>query len=155
MAAARSTRASGAALHDLFREVFALQAALAGIMDAVHAEAGLTTSQHRIIRALEAEERATVPRLATTLGVSRQFVQTACNAMNAAGLVAYRENPHHRRSRRVFLTQKGRKAFREARRKENAIIARNLPDIDTAEAEAAAGILAEIRNRLPDGGART
>ena len=42
----------GMALHDLFREIFALQAALASIMNEVHAKTGLGTPQLRILRTL-------------------------------------------------------------------------------------------------------
>jgi hypothetical protein len=42
--------ALGSTLHDLFREIFALQAALAGIMDEVHARTGLGTCWRRFVR---------------------------------------------------------------------------------------------------------
>ena len=141
--------ATGAELHDLFREVFALQAALAGIMDAVHAETGLSTSKHRIVRALDREEGATAPRLATLLGVSRQFVQTVCNAMGEEGLVVFRNNPQHRRSKLIFLTDRGKRVFRESRRRENEMIARSLPRIEAEKVLTAGRVLAAIRGRLP------
>ena len=79
--------------HDLFREVFKLQAALSNVMDRVHEHAGLSTSQNKIMRTLQEISPATVPDLAVRLNVSRQFVQTVCNHLSAMALVEFTENP--------------------------------------------------------------
>ena len=117
----------GAELHALFQEVFALQATLAGVMDRVHQEAGVTTPQHKVIRSLERLGSATVPDVAARLGVSRQFVQTICNELDARGWLAFRNNPRHKRSKLMELTPAGREAFCRARQNEDAIIERRLP----------------------------
>jgi DNA-binding MarR family transcriptional regulator len=143
-------KASGQALHDLFREVFALQAALSTIMDHAHLLAGLSTSQHKIMRVLTRIGPATVPDIATALGVSRQFVQTVCNQMLADGLIAFAPNPRHRRSQLVGFTERGQAAFQQARRKENRIIEQVLPGIDAQRAADACSLLEAIRKALPD-----
>ena len=53
-------------------------------------------------------EPATVARIARTLGLARQSVQRVADALEAGGLVAYADNPHHRRARLVGLTSAGR-----------------------------------------------
>ena len=138
----------GQALHDLFREVFALQAALAGIMDKVHLEAGLSTSQNKIMRVLTRMESATVPDIAAQLNVSRQFVQTVCNGLNAQGFLGFSENPRHKRSKRMALTVVGRAAYETARRKENEIITKSLPEIAPIKAARASKLLHSIREAL-------
>lgn len=91
--------ALGTLAHDLFREVFALRKTLAAVMDEVHARAGLRTPQRRAAGFLEREGPLPVPELARRLEVSRQFARNLCNEMAAAGLLAFSDNPRHRRSR--------------------------------------------------------
>ncbi|MDJ0884358.1 MAG: MarR family transcriptional regulator [Desulfobacterales bacterium] len=139
---------AGQVLHDLFREVFALKALLAGIMDQVHLEAGLSTSQNRIMHALSQTARATVPDIAAALGVSRQFVQKSCNDLLERGFLAFYDNPRHKRSKHLALTAVGRAAYEMARRKEDEIIAKSLPDIEPGKAARATKLLHSIREAL-------
>ncbi|MDJ0885334.1 MAG: MarR family transcriptional regulator [Desulfobacterales bacterium] len=141
-------QSAGQALHDLFREVFALQAVLAGLMDQVHLEAGLSTSQIKIMRVLSRMTSATVPDVAADLKVSRQFVQTVCNHLHRLGYLEFKDNPRHKRSKRLFITAPGRQALDQARRKENAVIAKTLPHISTAEVARACKLLQSIRSAL-------
>jgi DNA-binding MarR family transcriptional regulator len=135
---------TGNLLHDLFREVFALHAALSGIMDRVHEKAGLSTAQHKIMHALDHRGQATVPDLAAHLGVSRQFVQKVCNDLLSRGFLVFGENPRHKRSKLASLTQQGRMAFRNSRQRENIIIEQALPGIDSDRVSDAKELLAHI-----------
>ncbi|WP_319408833.1 MarR family transcriptional regulator [uncultured Desulfosarcina sp.] len=142
---------SGQALHDLFRELFALHSALSVIMDKVHEQAGLNTSQHKIMRTLIQFEPATVPDMGARLNVSRQFVQTVCNDLLARGLIEFTENPRHKRSKLVKSTETGRITFRKARQKENQIIEQALPEINIERATEARELLKCIRLALNEG----
>ena len=139
---------SGKALHDLFREVFELHAALSVIMDTVHEQAGLMTSQHKIMRALSDIGPATVPDIAAVLGVSRQFVQTVCNNLLSCEFIEFAANPRHKRSKLAVLTERGRNAFRQARKNENRIIEQALPGIDPVKATEACKLLESIRTAV-------
>lgn len=141
----------GKRIHDLFREVFALQAALSLMMDGVHLQAGLSTSQHKIMRVLARTGPATVPDIAARLGVSRQFVQTVCNDLRGLGFLEFTVNPRHKRSRLAALTKPGRSAFRQARKKEDRIIEQALPEIDTRKAGEACELLKFIRETIASG----
>ena len=135
-------------LHDLFREVFKLQATLSAIMDKVHDQAGLSTSQHKIIRALNHIGKATVPDIAAELGVTRQFVQTVCNDLLTCGFIKFADNPRHKRSKLAELTEPGRIALQQARQKENKIIEEVLPAIHPAKAKEAGNLLELIRKAV-------
>ena len=139
---------AGKELHDLFREVFELHAALSSIMDKVHEQAGLSTSQHKIMRTLSHLGPATVPDLAALLGVSRQFVQTVCNDLLSRGFLEFTDNPRHKRSKLAILTEPGRIAFRQARQKEDTIIEEALPAIDPGKAAEACELLEGIRKAV-------
>ena len=139
---------TGQALHDLFREVFELRSALSKIMDRVHTKAGFSTSQKKIMQTLANLGPTTVPNIAASLGVSRQFVQTVCNDLLALGLLNYRDNPRHKRSKIASLTHQGVTAFRKACQNENMIIEEALPDIETHRIKDAHKLLQHIRKRM-------
>jgi DNA-binding MarR family transcriptional regulator len=140
--------ADGEDLHALFREVFALQAALAGEMDAIHERAGLGTPQAKVMDALMRHGATTVPEVAVDQGVSRQFVQMVCNGLEAQGVVAFSENPRHRRSKLVAMTASGRKVLVCFRRAEAKLIANALRRFDAVEVAAATALLRCIRSRM-------
>jgi DNA-binding MarR family transcriptional regulator len=139
---------AGQVLHDLFREVFALQGILSNLVDTVHARAGLSTSKLKIIDTLLQFGSATVPDIAAHLEVSRQFVQTVCNDLLDRGYVLFSDNPRHKRSKLMTLTDAGRSAYAKARDNEYRLIERLLPDIDSERAGRASEILKEIRKAI-------
>jgi DNA-binding MarR family transcriptional regulator len=139
---------AGAALHDLFREVFALQAALARVMDKVHEQAGLTTPQRKVMQMMNRAGPATVPDIAARLGVSRQSVQVICNGLLSRALIKFTDNPRHKRSKFASLTQSGRLAYQQAQQLEYQMIEQVLPDIGLPKATEAHETLAHIREAL-------
>ncbi|MFW5488444.1 MAG: MarR family winged helix-turn-helix transcriptional regulator [Desulfovibrio sp.] len=139
---------TGAALHDLFREVFHLQAILAEAMDAVHEQSGMRTSHKRVAEVVDRQKTATVPDVAAELNVSRQFVQTVCNELNAQGLLEFKTNPRHKRSKLAELTDTGRTALYTSREQENKIIEELLPGLDAAAIGQAAALLRRLRERM-------
>ncbi|MDJ0986908.1 MAG: hypothetical protein QNJ26_15320 [Desulfobacterales bacterium] len=60
-------------------------------------------------------------------------------------------NPRHKRSKLVALSDRGRNAFRQARRNENKIIEQALPGIDPQKAIEAHKLLASIRTAIDKG----
>ena len=146
--ASRKRYAAGEQLHDLFHEVFALHDALSEVMDEVHERAGLRTAQCRIADAFERLGPAPVPEVDASLGVSRQFVQTVCNELEAMGLVQFNDSPRHKRSKLVSLTEKGRRTIDRAGKAEAAIIERALPDVDAAKVTDATALLHRISGRV-------
>lgn len=141
-------RRRGETLHDLFREVFALYGALSGVMDAVHERTGLRTPHVKVAGVLAAGGPATVPDMAASLGVSRQFVQVVCNELRDAGIVECLENPRHKTSKLLHLTESGRTRLALAREREAAIIEEALPDVDVREAERTRRLLEGIRQAI-------
>lgn len=149
MPRAAQTPARGEQIHDLLREVFALHRDLAQLMDQVHERAGMRTPQIRAAGVLDRLGPTTLPDLAAQLDVSRQFARAVCNEMRDAGLLEFRDNPRHKRSRLAALTGAGRAALALAREKEAAIIQDVLPDLDAASVTAAQDLLQHIHHRLP------
>ncbi|QLA17371.1 MarR family winged helix-turn-helix transcriptional regulator [Desulfolutivibrio sulfoxidireducens] len=138
----------GERLHDLFREVFALRDVLALGMDAVHELAGLRTPQVRTVGLLDRLGGATVPDMAAALGLSRQGVQVVCNELRDMGLVAFVDNPRHKRSKRAVLTDAGRNRLQSVRQNEARTIEALLPDVDGIAVSDALSLLRNIRAAL-------
>jgi len=126
----KEAKATGRDLHELFKDVFALQAILADIKDQVHEQAGMGSPHKKVAEILRDKGAATVPEVASSLQVSRQFVQTVCNQLEREGLLRFSPNPRHKRSRLASLTREGRKVMAMVRRREEAIIKKGLPAVE-------------------------
>ncbi len=140
--------ANGAVLHALFKEIFMLQSVLAERMDIIHTRAGLATPQVRTLDTLSHAGAATVPDIAARLGVSRQFIQTTCNELEGRGLLSFRDNPRHKRSRLVEITPDGSALLARFRTAEAKLLHEKLPDIDAEAVTVAQGLLSELRHRI-------
>jgi len=141
-------KATGRELHELFREVFRLQAALAAVKDQVHEQAGLGSPHKRVAEVLFTKGAATVPEVAAELGVSRQFVQTVCHGLERQGLLTFNPNPRHKRSRLASLTTQGKTTITKVMRKEEAIIKSGMPEMDRQAVLQASGLLRCLAERL-------
>jgi DNA-binding MarR family transcriptional regulator len=139
--------AKGAVLTDLVLEVFRLNGALLAAGDGLGADIGLTSARWQVLGAL-ADGPQMVPRIARDMGLTRQGVQRTVNVLLDEGLVALRDNPHHKRAKLVDLTAEGRARLDEVTARQmrwaNAVTERlAMADLQTA-ARAAAGIRAVV-----------
>src|SRR3954454_24443059 len=98
---------AGDALSGFVVRVFRLNGQLAAAGDALARPAGQTTARWQVLAAVE-DEPMSVAQIARALGLARQSVQRVADALEVARLVAYRDNPNHRRARLVELTEAGR-----------------------------------------------
>lgn len=109
----------GAALSDTILDLFRLTSLLQTAGDRLVAHLGLTSARWQVLGAIVAAERPEpVAWLARDMGANRQNVQRIVNDMHGEGLVAFEENPHHRRAQLIVLTPKGQQAYDAAMRLE-------------------------------------
>lgn len=99
----------------LIRRLFRAMAALA---DAYLHSAGLTAADRAVMEFLFADNKLTVPEIATRYQVSRQHVQVTVNGLLQKGLLEAEANPRHKRSPLMALSDLGRATFAEIRRNE-------------------------------------
>src|SRR5579884_3459823 len=99
---ARRTRAAEE-LSRLVVQAFRLDGALTAAGDALVRPTGQTTARWRVLAAVE-REPLTVAQIARAWSFARQSVQRIADALAGDGLVAYVENPSHRRAKLVRLT---------------------------------------------------
>lgn len=133
----------------LILEIFRVNGALISAGDHLVADIGLTSARWQVLGAIALSPTAEpVARLARTMGLHRQGVQRIVNELEAEGIVALADNPHHRRARLVRLTRKGEALFREADRRQKPW-ARNLAKgLDAKAIVAAQRVLQSLRERL-------
>jgi DNA-binding MarR family transcriptional regulator len=101
---------AGDAFSGLAYRVLRLAGLLAAAGDALAKPAGQTSARWQVLAAVEVEPAA-VASIARALGLARQSVQRVADALEDGGLIAYEDNPRHRRARLVRLTPEGRAAL--------------------------------------------
>ena len=88
----------------------------------LHAAESLTVAERNLLLALRQGGPQTIPQLASRRGASRQYVQQALAPLAARGLVAWRDNPRHRRSRLADLTDEGAALARRVMEREGELL---------------------------------
>lgn len=108
----RSRRTPAAeAFTGLLLEVFRLNGRLLAEGDRLTAPLGLSSARWQVLGAIEAEPLS-VADIARNMGLARQSVQRLADILAADGIVAYADNPRHKRAKLVELTARGRAVLR-------------------------------------------
>jgi DNA-binding MarR family transcriptional regulator len=100
----------GDAFSELVVRVFRLEGMLSAAGDAFAAPAGQSSARWRVLAAVEAEPRS-VAQIARAWSLARQSVQRIADLLEQDGLIAYTDNPAHRRAKLVHLTEDGRRTL--------------------------------------------
>jgi DNA-binding MarR family transcriptional regulator len=100
----------GAALTDLIVEVFRLNGLLLEAGDLLTHPLGLTSARWQVLGVVE-HAPISVAHVARTMNLARQSVQQTADGLEVDGFITYVDNPHHRRSKLMQLTPKGRAAL--------------------------------------------
>ena len=117
-------------MSQLFLDFFRFNGRLLSAGDRLVADLGLTSARWQVMGAVAiAKTPLAVAHIARNMGLTRQAVQRVVKDLLAEGLVAYEENPHHRRAKLVVLTEQGKGVF-------DAAMQRQIPWTD----ELAAGL---------------
>ena len=98
---------------------------------------GLTPPQRSLLLALRKLRTCTVPQLARRREVSRQYVQVTMNALEQRGLVEFRANPEHKRSRLLVLTDRGEALLLAVMAREGEVLQKVAARLDSQEAKVA------------------
>lgn len=99
----------------LILEVFRLNGRLLAAGDRLVAGLGLSSARWQVLGAIAlAGTPQPVAHLARSMGLNRQGVQRIVNELADEDILAFRDNPHHRRAKLVVMTAKGRAAYEAA-----------------------------------------
>jgi DNA-binding MarR family transcriptional regulator len=134
---------SGDAFSKLVVQVFRLNGMLTAAGDALAAPAGQTSARWRLLAAVE-DTPKTVAQIARAWSLARQSVQRVADLLERDGLIAYEDNPAHRRASLVRLTPKGRSALRRIQKAQRAWATAIGDEIGPGDLETATRILARV-----------
>jgi DNA-binding MarR family transcriptional regulator len=103
---------------ELFEETRLLFHALKQWSETLHGELDVTAAERGVLELALVCGPATVPGIARARGVSRQHIQQKVDALRERGFVERQENPAHKRSSMIALTDKGRALIQNMRAEE-------------------------------------
>jgi DNA-binding MarR family transcriptional regulator len=101
---------AGKALTELILEIFRVNGALLREGDRLTQADGQTSSRWQVLGAI-ADSAKPVSAIAREMGLTRQSVQRTTDLLERDGLVAFSDNPAHRRARLVGLTPEGERVL--------------------------------------------
>lgn len=141
-----------AALLRLGDEVSLCHFRINAMLEALHPKDQLAPSLRGVLRNLLQNGPMTVPAIAALRPVSRQFIQKVVDALKAEGFVTLRENPAHKRSKLVDITQAGRDHLAAMYALEAAALRRALErtGAQVDEVRQAADLLARFRQAMDE-----
>jgi DNA-binding MarR family transcriptional regulator len=123
---------------DLVLSVFRLNGLLISEGDAMTEGLGLTHARWKVIGAIALSNNGlTVPGIARVLGQSRQAVQRITDVMVEDGLLQYQQNPKHKRSVLVTLSEIGKDIYNTLREVQDPWAMDSTEDIPVEELETA------------------
>jgi DNA-binding MarR family transcriptional regulator len=123
---------------ELFNDTRLLFHTLKQWADTLHDGLDLSISTRAVLELLLLSGAAPVPDMARVRGVSRQHIQQQVDALLEHGLVERQDNPAHKRSPLIALTDKGRALIQSMRADEHNALGRIQVGVsDNAMAEAA------------------
>jgi len=123
---------------DLVLSIFRLNGQLIAEGDAMTEQLGLTHARWKVIGAIALSSAGlTVPGIARVLGQSRQAVQRITDVMVEDGLIEYTNNPKHKRSVLVTLTDQGKDVYNSLREVQDPWAIEATEDVPVEELETA------------------
>ena len=130
---------------DLVLSVFRLNGLLIAQGDDMTEGLGLTHARWKVIGAIALSNNGlTVPGIARVLGQSRQAVQRITDVMVEDGLLGYHENPKHKRSVLVLLSDQGKEIYNTLREVQDPWAIEATQDIPVEELETALRLIRRL-----------
>jgi len=119
--------------------------------DVLAGEEGLTAARWQVLGAVEVAGRPlTVPQIARRMGLTRQAVQASVNRLLSDGLVEAAENPEHRRSPLIRMTEPGSRKYAAIQKRQAAWVNELAAGLKRSELATAARVLQALSNRLDE-----
>jgi len=133
------------AMDAVIGETVALFHRLRDASQQVHGQGELSSGRWGLLRDLDRLGPQTVPQMARSRPVSRQYIQTLVDGVVKQGLVELVENPAHKRSPLVELTAKGQALLKDMNRRATEVFQRLPTTIPEEDLRRTASALRTIR----------
>ena len=112
----------------------------------VRGKSGLSAGESSILQVLSQRGPQTVPQIARLRQTSRQNIQAVVNRLAPRGYIELRDNPAHRRSGLVGLTDTGTILLGTNSQRQEELVATLAPHISEAELASASRLLRKVRD---------
>jgi DNA-binding MarR family transcriptional regulator len=132
---------------DLIVETFRLNGRLLLAGDELTRDLGLSSARWQVMGAL-ADGPLPAAEIARKMGLARQSVQRIVDVLAAERIVAFAENPAHRRAKCIHLTQQGSDLLMEVTQRQAAWVNRLTQGVSAADIRSAVQVLGLLRQRL-------
>jgi DNA-binding MarR family transcriptional regulator len=139
---------TGKALADLGMEVIHTYFKLRSAGERIGATPPAGAGSFGLLRSLKKNGPQTVPQLARAHEVSRQHVQILANGLAEHALVEFADNPAHKRSKLLKITELGERRLAQLTERIEDAYEEISPGMDTAEIRAAIKVLSELRRKM-------
>ena len=117
--------------------------------DRLAAQQGLTSARWQVLGALVLSGRPlTVSQIARRMGLTRQSVQASVNRLRGDALIKIEENPDHRRSPLIRLTELGRAKYAGLQRRQVGWVNALAAGLKVSDLEITGRVLEELTARL-------
>ncbi len=133
---------------ELFNETRRLFHLLRHWAETLHSKLDISIAMRGVLELLLLEGPGTVPQMARARGVSRQHVQQQVDALLERGFVERQDNPAHKRSSLIVLSDKGRALIQTMRSDELRALSRLQPGVSDQAIADAVQVLASWRTVL-------
>jgi DNA-binding MarR family transcriptional regulator len=141
--------AEGDAATEVILKTFRANGLFLAAGDVLAAEEGLTSARWQVLGAVVLAGRPlTVSQIARRMGLARQSVQASVNRLLHDALVEADENPDHRRSPLIRLTELGARRYAALERRQIKWINAVAAGLDVSMLLTAARVLKELSDRL-------
>jgi DNA-binding MarR family transcriptional regulator len=139
----------GDAATDVVLETFRASGLLLAAGNRLAEEEGLTAARWQVLGAVALAGRPlTVPQIARRMGLTRQAVQASANRLISEGLAESGENPDHRRSPLIRLTELGHQKYAAVDRRQIRWVNQLSTGLKISDLANAARLLHDLSDRL-------
>lgn len=124
--------------------------AMADRADRYLRDSGLSAADRAVLEFLFPDRQLTVPEIARRYQVTRQHVQATANRLLDRGLVRSVENPRHKRSPLLHLSDRGEQMFTRIRRREQQVLDELFAGIEIADIAVTRRTLQRLLDQLQE-----
>ena len=146
----RATNSRGEAIADLILDVAQFFFRIRAFGQKAGFMTGWGAGAFGFLRSLALLGPLTVPEIARMRPTSRQRMQRLADELAAQGLVAFVDNPRHRRSKLVRLTRKGDRRYRRLNARLLAVASGMGADLIEADIRKSIAILRRLSDEMKD-----
>ncbi|MGW1563009.1 MarR family winged helix-turn-helix transcriptional regulator [Streptomyces sp. NPDC002144] len=125
-----------------------LELAVRSHLDQATSEVGLTTPQYAALSSLLVRPGTTSAELARMSFISAQAMNEMVGALERKGLIRREASPHHRKQRRIFLTEHGQECLRQCEERADEVEQLMFTELSGHEQQTLARLLRKCSDAL-------